>query len=106
MDRPCLHYECTNRNSFGSCKTTACINYKYSKEWIESTTNCSPNAVFKPVTNADKIRAMSDEELAEKITDEMHGNIWCEIACSEMDYVCDGACEQHVLKWLKEEVKE
>ena len=56
-----------------------------------------------PKTNADRIREMSDEELAEKITDEMHGNIWCEIVCSEMDYVCDGACEQHVLKWLKEE---
>lgn len=57
-------------------------------------------------TNGDRIRSMSDEELAEKITDEMHGNIWCEIACSEMDYVCDGACEQHVLEWLKENVRD
>ena len=59
-----------------------------------------------PKTNADRIRAMTDEELAEKITNEMHGNIWCEIACSETDYVCDGACEQHVLKWLKENVRD
>lgn len=51
------------------------------------------------MTNADRIRAMSDEELAEVITDD-----WCEIVCSEIDYVChEGTCEQHVLKWLKEE---
>ena len=55
-----------------------------------------------PKTNADRIRAMSDEELAEVITDD-----WCEIVCSGTDYLCrDGTCEQHVLKWLKEEVKE
>ncbi|MBO7677530.1 MAG: hypothetical protein J6S49_08455 [Erysipelotrichaceae bacterium] len=55
----------------------------------------------KPKTNADRIRAMSDEELASVITDD-----WCEIVCNGT-YLCnDGTCEQHVLKWLKEEVKE
>jgi hypothetical protein len=52
-------------------------------------------------TNADKIRSMTDEELASVITDD-----WCEIVCSGT-YLCnDGTCEQHVLKWLKEEVKD
>lgn len=52
-------------------------------------------------TNADRIRSMTDEELASVITDD-----WCEIVCSGTDYLCnDGTCEQHVLKWLKEEVK-
>ena len=32
---PCLHYDCSNRNSFGYCKTTACINEHYQQEqWI------------------------------------------------------------------------
>lgn len=52
-------------------------------------------------TNADRIRAMSDEELAAVITDD-----WCEIVCNGT-YLCnDGTCEQHVLKWLKEEAGE
>ena len=54
-----------------------------------------------PKTNADRIRSMTDEELASVITDD-----WCEIVCSGTDYLCDGTCEQHVLKWLKEEVKD
>ena len=52
-------------------------------------------------TNADRIRSMTDEELASVITDD-----WCEIVCNGT-YLCNnGTCEQHVLKWLKEEVKE
>lgn len=53
------------------------------------------------MTNADRIRSMTDEELASVITDD-----WCEIVCGGTDYLCEGTCEQHVLKWLKEEVKE
>lgn len=39
---PCLHYDCSNRNSFGYCKTTACINDNYRwEQWndSQSTTN-------------------------------------------------------------------
>ena len=63
---PCLHYDCTNRNSFGYCKTTACINEHYQREqWgLPSTTNKSESMVIKPQTNGDRIRQMSDEELA------------------------------------------
>lgn len=54
------------------------------------------------MSNGDAIRSMTDEELAAVITDD-----WCEIVCSGTDYLCnDGTCEQHVLKWLKEEVKD
>lgn len=32
---PCLHYDCSNRNSFGYCKTTVCINERYQQEqWV------------------------------------------------------------------------
>lgn len=51
-------------------------------------------------TNADRIRSMTDEELASVITDD-----WCEIVCGGTDYLCEGTCEQHVLKWLKGEAK-
>lgn len=63
---PCLHYDCSNRNSFGYCKTTACINEHYQREqWgLPSTTNKSESVVIKPQTNADRIRSMTDEELA------------------------------------------
>lgn len=62
---PCLHYDCSNRNSFGYCKTTACINHLYNREWAEGTTTKSSPAIVAKQTNADRIRNMSDEELAE-----------------------------------------
>lgn len=66
-----------------------------------------PNLAFEirkitKATNADRIRNMTDEELASVITDD-----WCEIVCSGTDYLCNGGtCEQHVLKWLKEDAVE
>lgn len=65
---PCLHYDCTNRNSFGYCKTTVCINQNYQHEQLISTTNRTEPVVVKPLTNADKyIRNATDEELADWI---------------------------------------
>ena len=52
------------------------------------------------ITNADKIRTMTDKELAKLITDD-----WCEIlGCSS--YVCGGDCESMVLDWLRQEVQD
>lgn len=55
-------------------------------------------------TNADRIRKMTDEELAKFISDVA----WDEI-CSECDedYECQENlyCETHVLKWLQKEIK-
>lgn len=50
-------------------------------------------------TNADKLRAMSDVELAEIITDD-----WCELLHCESP--CDGHCDLKVLDWLQQEVEE
>lgn len=58
---PCLHYDCTNRNSFGYCKTTACINPKYSNI---GTAQYGQGVQKRIATNADRIRSMSDEELS------------------------------------------
>lgn len=45
----CYHYDCTNRNCFGYCKTTACINFHYQHEQWEcpSTTNTTEKVVLK-----------------------------------------------------------
>ena len=54
-----------------------------------------------PKTNADRIRAMSDEELAKVF----EGGFHCE-KCSEGDKgkknICDLKCEEHCLQWLKQ----
>ena len=54
-----------------------------------------------PQTNADRIRAMSDEELAKFCNSGFH----C-LICSEGDKgekgVCDVKCDEHCLEWLKQ----
>ena len=108
---PCTHYDCTNRNSFGYCKTTACINQNYSTDWIGSTANKAYQVVSKPVTNADRIRSMTDEELAELLTAvaQKSANKLCESLKSvEVDL---SNCNFHLLyeahlDWLKEGIEE
>lgn len=56
----------------------------------------------KVVSNADRIRAMSDEELAELLVNGKHT-----FRCADCDaYVCDDECEKNCLKWLQHPVKE
>lgn len=57
-------------------------------------------AVMSPKTNADRIRAMSDDELARFITDDL-----CELLCGSPS-VCDGQCEGKMLTWLKAPAEE
>jgi hypothetical protein len=58
------------------------------------------DAVGKQKTNADRIRAMSDEELARFIPDWSYTNA-CK--CDEQPYVdCNNECEKCVLEWLKQ----
>lgn len=60
---------------------------------------------YRPKTNADKIRSMTDEKLAEFIA---HDVEWIEICknCKSSD-LCDNEenCVLSILKWLKEEIK-
>ena len=105
---PCLHYDCSNRNSFGYCKTTVCINEHYQQEqWgLQSTTNKSDGVVIKPQTNADRIRSMTDEELADYLSKNRGG---CRALTTE-SYVCDyyddnlnTDCHKCWLDWLQQE---
>lgn len=54
---------------------------------------------FEPKTNADRIRNMSDEELAELLN---NANIMCEWKKGN----CERSCIECTLKWLQAEVKE
>ena len=53
----------------------------------------------KPITNADRIRAMSDEELANFFQ-------WC-VECEDCPVKCeeDAICYNRALEWLKKEIK-
>lgn len=62
---------------------------------------CEKCKFFKPITNADRIRGMSDEELAEFEIERM----CCppgKPGCKENNLTCDN-CEQCWLDWLKQE---
>ena len=59
---------------------------------------------WKPMTNADKIRNMSDEELADILFDDCTIKMGLE-TCKYLD--CDGHdCKKCVFEWLQAEVKE
>lgn len=60
--------------------------------------------VNAPFTNANRIRAMSDKELASWINDHADCNCRCE-AWKDGCMVSDSTCMTAWLDWLKEEVK-
>lgn len=51
------------------------------------------------MTNADRIRKMTDEELAESIS-----SLDCP-KCPLFDTHCEGRCREKLLEWLKQEVQ-
>ena len=93
----CPHLDCSNRTEFGYCKTTVCI---YPTSWL-------PNTVIgyvptEPKTNADRIRSMTDEELAEFIE-----GACCPPVCytKHFDECQKEDCVPCWLAWLKKEVE-
>ena len=59
-------------------------------------------------TNADRIRAMSDEELMQFLFNEVSNNTICSFCVPTMrtKCKCDGHCRNGILEWLKQPVKE
>ena len=87
--------------------------YQDKREHEAPCAGCIHNALenFEPMTNADRIRSMTDEELAkflEAVTCETHG--WCNECKSLKGDYCHGLNDesnslvQERLKWLKSEV--
>lgn len=88
-------YDCPNANCrtpihTGKC-SKACIE-KYNKD----------NGI-KPQTNADRIRAMSDEGLAEFLYSCEFCDI-CEEGCDSCTY--NGDCKRRLAEWLKQPAEE
>ena len=85
-------------NTLGGCKV---------KEYnaICPLSNMATPITEYKMTNADRIRAMSDEELAKFLEDGFHCH-----RCSEWEMgekgICDLKCEKHCLEWLKEPVED
>ena len=59
-------------------------------------------------TNADRIRAMSDEELMQFLFNEVSNNTICSFCVPTMrtKCKCDGHCKNGILEWLKQPAEE
>lgn len=64
-----------------------------------------PKDYPKPIINADRIRAMTDEELAEFIA-EVRNAITCVISDEDSCRNPDEPCQKCWLDWLRQEVKD
>ena len=62
---------------------------------------CEKHQLRIPRTNADIIRSMKDEELAELISSD-----WCEIVCGPETNCQYADCRDKILNWLREEAEE
>ncbi len=56
---------------------------------------------MRPITNADHIRQMLDEELAMLISSD-----WCDIVCSPETENCNMDCRDKILNWLRQEAND
>jgi hypothetical protein len=83
---------CKHLNERGYCEFTACI--------IPCTVRATIPEV-KPQTNADRIRSMSDEELAYRLAINECGICPLKEKCFAMQPIKD--CEDMWLDWLKQE---
>ena len=100
-------------------KNIKCRNcFFYRNEWCEKIVD-SPDPekardcnYFREMTNADRIRSMSDEELAEYVCRNSI-NTLCDIICGgECNAIAtlkksgDWACKEIVMKWLQQPAEE
>ena len=111
----CEHYDCSLLNNTGYCQATACMNHKYNgwdnkEATINNGRNVSPDE-FKAaveryraqhITNADRIRVMTDEELAEWVKLMVCKYRSCG-NCPMNDWCTPG---RGIADWLKQEATE
>ena len=97
---------CKYETSNGRCGLKGCYAYRH-KCYTEDMCKC-----HEPQTNADRIRAMSDEEITEFVC--RNGiNTLCDIICGgECNAIAsfkksgDEACKEIVMKWLQQPAEE
>lgn len=101
MVHPC-NKPCGNKTASGYCATTACINPQYSNI---GTVYYGQGVQKRIITNADRIRGMTDEELAEFIAYSTSCET-CVVRKSGSDECHNTNCSTAWLEWLKEEEHE
>ena len=69
------------------------------KKGCDTPTEWEAAAHYKPDTHADRIRAMSDEELAEFLSEYQFCDM-CDEGCDACTY--HGECDKRLLEWLKQ----
>lgn len=62
-----------------------------------------PCDTIEPITNADRVRSMSDEELCEMLT---MGTGGFDCGTCRDSNACDRECELHCAEWLKKSVED
>ena len=92
-------------------KIKTCVGVEVPFDWCEKKQdnpyrnkerNCP---YFNPKTNADRIRSMTDEELAEFLYSDDYYIDCTTCKEPESEYgICIGKCENELLRWLKSEV--
>ena len=92
---------CGNKTASGYCATTVCINPKYSNI---GTVQYGQGVQKRIITNADRIRSMTDEELADWLGVYCNGQTTQEVGKPCVSGM--GSCEECWLDWLKGEVSE
>lgn len=84
-------------------KCENCTKYDDCRTGSGSTWPCGAY-VPKTITNADRIRAMSDEALAHLLMG--HGTFECPVCEIGDQRKCDTECEKHCVKWLQQPAEE
>ena len=77
--------------------------------WSKTCEDCHGIGFVRvPMTNADSIRAMSDEELMQFLFNEVSNNTICSFCVPTMrtKCKCDGHCKNGILEWLKQPAEE
>ncbi len=86
----------------GAEKNTTCMarhGDQCTEHLMTDTPSCSSRVA---ITNADRIRGMSDEELARWLVDATV----CERVCDEDEYCHGNECVKRVTDWLRQPAKE
>ena len=90
------------KESMPRCKDCTGFGWDDCKTAGENEVACKDFERKPKLTNADRIRQMTDEELADWITD---GHDLCDL-CQFSTCGPESVCEKGVLEWLKQEVSE
>lgn len=89
---------CPDCNGFGHINRSECDEFMGSV-WTETCTRCNGKGILRvPMTNAEKLRSMSDEELAEFLAEVEYRRAFNGGGAKWYDY-------NGVLCWLRKEVE-